>query len=135
MNDERWQQINDILQAALDREPHQRAAFLDDACRGNAELRREVESLLAHQYSAEHFLETSAMKVVARDLAEADLSGEQISHYQILNPIGAGGMGKVYLAKDEKLNRRVAIKFLPEAFSADAEHVRDLGGRQHRADR
>lgn len=120
MSDERWRKIDDVLQAALDRKPHERPAFLDDACRGDDELRREVESLLAHEGSAEQFIETSAMKIVARGLSEEDLSGQQIGRYRIIKPIGAGGMGKVYLAEDETLNRQVAMKFLPEAFTGDA---------------
>jgi len=124
MTPERWQQIEKILQAALDRQPDERAAFLDEACVGDDELRREVEALLAREASAEHFIETAAMNVVARGLAESDLSGQKISHYQILKPIGEGGMGKVYLAADSTLNRQVAIKFLPEAFTADPERVR-----------
>ncbi len=124
MTQERWQMIEEILQAALDLQPDKRAAFLDEACAGDGELRREIESYLAREDSAEHFIETAAMTVVARGLAEADLSGQQIGHYQIIKPIGEGGMGKVYLAKDLKLNRHVAIKFLPEAFTADPERVR-----------
>mgnify|MGYP001619776912 CR=1 FL=1 len=124
MTPERWQMIEGILQAALDLQPNERVAFMDEACAGDDQLRCEVESLLAREASAEHFIETAAMNVVARGLAEEDLSGEQISHYQIIKPIGEGGMGKVYLAKDLTLNRHVAIKFLPEAFTADPERVR-----------
>lgn len=132
MTPERWQQIEEILQAALDRQPDERAAFLDEAC-ADDELRREVESLLAREDSAEHFIETAAMKVIARGLAESDLSGQKISHYQILRPIGEGGMGKVYLAADSKLHRQVAIKFLPEAFTADPERVRRFQREAHAA--
>ncbi|MGH9801446.1 MAG: WD40 repeat domain-containing serine/threonine protein kinase, partial [Blastocatellia bacterium] len=131
MNDERWQQIDEILQAAFDLEPHERPAFLDEACAGDDELRREVESLLAHEDSAEYFIETSAMKIVARDFTEEDLSGQQIGHYRIIKPIGAGGMGKVYLAEDKKLKRQVAIKFLPETVNADADHVRRFEQEAH----
>ena len=133
MTQERWQQIEEILQAALDLQPDKRAAFLDEACAGDDELRREVESYLAREDSSEHFIETAAMKVVARGLAEADLSGQKISHYQILKPIGEGGMGKVYLATDSKLNRKVAIKFLPETFIADPERVRRFQREAHAA--
>lgn len=132
MTPERWQQIEKILQTALDLPSNERADFLDKAC-ADDELRREVESLLAREDSAEHFIETAAMKVVARGLAEADLSGKKISHYQILKPIGEGGMGKVYLAADSKLNRNVAIKFLPEAFTADPERVRRFQREAHAA--
>lgn len=124
MTQERWQQIEEILQAALDLPKNKRTTFLDKACAGDDELRREVESLLAREDSAKHFIETAAMNVVARNLVETDLSGRQISHYQIIKLIGEGGMGKVYLAEDKKLNRHVAIKFLPEEFTADPERVR-----------
>ena len=133
MNDERWRKIDEILQATLDCELHNRAAFLDEACGGDDELRREIESLLAHEDSAEHFIETSAMKVVARSLTEEDLSGQQIGHYRIIKPIGAGGMGEVYLAEDINLNRAVAIKFLTKEFAANVDGVRRFEQEAHAA--
>ena len=123
MDQERWRKIEKILQATLDRRSDERAAFLEEACAGDDELRREVESLLSHENSAEFFIETSAMKIIARGLAEDDLSGQRIGHYRIIKLIGAGGMGRVYLAEDETLPRQVAIKFLPEAFISDIERI------------
>ena len=123
MEPSRWQQIEAILQAALDRSPTEREAFLAEACAGDEALRQTVEALLAREASAEFFIESSVLKTVARELTEEDFSGRQFGRYRIVKPIGAGGMGKVYLADDQQLPRKVAIKFLPETFSTDADRV------------
>ena len=87
MEPDRWRKIDVLLQAVHDLAAHERAAFLDEACAGDDELRREIESLLAHgdSESAEYFLEDSAMKVTARNLVERqDLSGRKFGRYSIL---------------------------------------------------
>src|SRR5262245_34780791 len=127
MKPERWPQIESLYYAALERDAGQRAAFLDEACAGDEELRREVESLLAAHEQAESFLTSPATEVIAQVIAadQAQIAVErQISHYRILSLIGAGGMGRVYLAEDTQLGRRVALKLLPEQFIADADRVR-----------
>jgi len=127
MNPDRWRQIGQLYHAALELEPAARAAFLDGACGGAEELRREVESLLqAHQRAGDYFA-APAMEVAAEMLAnrkEPSLVGRSISHYQVLSLIGAGGMGEVYLAQDTSLGRKVALKLLPAAFTQDRERVR-----------
>src|SRR5262245_61684510 len=100
MNQERWQQVEQLYHAALERAPNERAAFLDEACNGDSTLRQEVESLLAYDEPAQHFI-TTPPDAMAADLLAAEqipsLIGSSLNHYQILAPLGRGGMGEVYL--------------------------------------
>jgi hypothetical protein len=121
MTPERWKKIEQLCHAALEREVSQRGAFLAQACRGDEELRREVESLLAQEKPAEGFLESPALEVAAAALGKMpggdggpSLVGRDMGSYQILSLVGAGGMGEVYEAHDTKLGRTVAIKVLPQ---------------------
>ena len=131
MQTERWQQIQGVYLDALDVAPNQREAFLREACAGDDELRREVESLLNAHEDAGTFLQAPAVIVAAAEMkrsGEADptpasLLGRQLSHYQILSALGAGGMGEVYLAEDTRLRRKVALKLLPEKFTQEAERI------------
>src|SRR4030095_2719352 len=130
MKAERWQQINDLFQSAAERAPEERAAFLDGACHGDEALCREVESLIASYERAENFIESPAFEVAPELLTNEDragtLVGESIGHYRIESLIGAGGMGEVYLARDELLGRKVALKFLPESLTADEARLNRL---------
>jgi eukaryotic-like serine/threonine-protein kinase len=111
----RWEQIESIYQSAVEREEDQRAAFLEEACGADAELRREVESLLACNASAEGFMGKTALEAAAKRLATDQtpiVVGRQFGNYKIVSLIGAGGMGVVYRASDIRLDRAVAIKVL-----------------------
>ena len=127
MTPERWQRIEDLFQSARTRAtPAERAAFLDGACTGDADLRAEVESLLAADESAGSFINTSAVKIAAGAVADERVEamlGKTVAHYRVIAPLGAGGMGEVYLASDTRTERKVALKLLPEYLTRDAERV------------
>jgi serine/threonine protein kinase len=89
-------------------------------------LRREVQSLLAYAAEAESFLERPAVDIAPKppcESHEATLVGRTLSHYQVLSLLGAGGMGEVYLARDPRLDRTVALKILPGELAADADRM------------
>ncbi len=117
MTPERWQEVKKLLAAALEREPAERSTYLDRVCT-QPSLRREVESLIAaHEQGNSSFLEQSAVE------SGVWKSGTRLGSYEIVAPLGAGGMGEVFEAHDTKLGRNVAIKVLPAAFLHDPERL------------
>ena len=127
MTPERFQKVGEIYDAALELESERRKAFLIEACAGDEELRREVESLLIAHESAGGFIDQPAVEIAAGLLANwksGPIEGTKIENYQVLSLLGKGGMGEVYLARDLKLGRKVALKVLPKQFTWDPVRVK-----------
>src|ERR1044072_8292020 len=122
MKTERWEKVIDLFHSALERAPEERSSFLDQSCHDDQYIRHEVESLLISHDRAENFIEIPAFKAapefVPNDNVNA-LVGKLIGHYEIEALLGVGGMGEVYLARDERLGRKAALKILPENLTAD----------------
>jgi serine/threonine protein kinase len=127
MTPKRHHKAGNLYHAVLEMAPEARAAFLDEACGADDELRREAESLLRAHDRVGNYFAAPALDVAARLLAarqNLSLAGQGLSHYRVLSLIGAGGMGEVYLAEDTHLGRKVALKLLPREFTGDPERVR-----------
>lgn len=126
MNSERFKKVEEIYQAVLEVASEKRDLFLSKTCGADRELREEVESLLAFEKSPDSILDTPPDTLAAGILyekEETDYTGEEIGHYQIISPIGSGGMGTVYLAKDSNLDRYAAVKFLDGRYSRYRDHL------------
>ena len=139
MSPERRQRIEQLYHAALERDRSERAAFLATACGGDAMLQQEIESRLARENETADFTKKPTSKLATNELASRSgvpLVGQRLAHYRILEKIGAGGMGEVYRAHDERLDRDVAIKVLlafsdPEARKRLWREARAAAGLNH----
>ncbi|MCI0541792.1 MAG: serine/threonine protein kinase, partial [Verrucomicrobiales bacterium] len=144
---ERFKRLERLYHSALELTAAERQAFLNQACADDADLRREVEALLAAQPRAKDFLSVPVVEREARRRAgqlgdqtpndnqpiapTASLIGHAINQYEIIAPLGRGGMGEVWLAEDRRLKRKVALKLLPEEFTKDADRVRRFEQEAH----
>ena len=126
MTPESWQQIDKLLEQALEQESGNRNLFLDGACGGDDELRREVETLLTAHDQGGSLLSSPVRPAAASKPLDPlqSLVGQSLSHYQTLSRLGEGGMGIVYKARDTHLDRFVAIKVLPPELVADPDRKR-----------
>ena len=122
MKADRWQKIEQVFHAALQRNPDERTNFLKEACAGDNELYGNVKSLLASSDQDDSFFEHSASALSAEMFA--DVVGETIGPYEVLSELGSGAMGIVYLAQDVRLGRKIALKLLPPQFTNDKDRLR-----------
>jgi len=126
LKNDRWEKLKDIFQEALERPSDEREQFLGEACNGDDEMRDEVRQLLASFDQDEAFMESPAIGEVAETIVgrrEILTKGQQVGRYEVIEKIGAGGMGDVFLARDTQLERLAALKVLPELHAADAARV------------
>jgi eukaryotic-like serine/threonine-protein kinase len=129
---ERWENIKVLFQEALERPPEERAGFLDEACVGDAWLRSEVESLLLSHEQAGSFIDHPATGAEEALLEDPGLRpGERIGPYRLLQLLGTGGMGSVYLAvrDDDQYRKKVALKVVKRGMDS-AEILRRFRGER-----
>jgi serine/threonine protein kinase len=134
MDSQRWLQIEQLYYLALERETAERKGFLIDVCQQDADLLREVESLLEQSGSTGALVDRTAWAAV-RDLASTQTilkAHEMLGPYEIVGLLGTGGMGEVYSALDTRLGRKVASKICQEQFSGRFEReARSISALNH----
>lgn len=133
MNPERWKQIDKIFDEVLEISEAKREDFLSERCANDENLKLEVLSLLNAHKKADFFIEDAAIKLVGEQFADVNefneteiIIGKKLGSYKIEKLIGEGGMGEVYLAHDQKLKRKIALKILPPQYTSNDERVQRL---------
>jgi len=125
---DRWRQIESLFYEALELSPDARPEFLDKRCDGDADLRKEIETLLASAQQPIDFLQQpvleAAHSMMTGERREMMAPGSQLGHYKIISMIGSGGMGEVYLAEDTRLRRKVALKMISPELTRDERGLR-----------
>lgn len=126
MDPERWKRLRAIFEAAIEQDPAHRTAYIEKACSDDPALQREVEVLLANYNSfGDSFLEKPAYQTVPELFTDApgkSLVGKSLGPYIVNSKLGEGGMGIVYLARDTRLDRPVAIKMLAPEFTQNTQY-------------
>ena len=142
MEAERWHRVEQLYHEALKIDVAQRAVFVKEACQGDAELREEVESLLSYEKSAADFIETPAFDLAAKMVAQSQVQdgktdpvvpGTILNRFRVIEKLGRGGMGVVYKVEDTKLQRNVALKFLPLELVQDPRSLERFQREAHAA--
>jgi serine/threonine-protein kinase len=126
MPNQRWENLNEVFDAAIALPPIERADYLNRACKGDDSLRQAVDSLIKSHEESAYFVDRPAYQAAAELLLDGlQLNpGAVVAHYRIISKIGEGGMGQVHLAEDSRLHREVSLKFLSSAFTDDKERLR-----------
>jgi serine/threonine protein kinase/TolB-like protein/Tfp pilus assembly protein PilF len=134
---DRWRRLEALFYEALELKTESRAEFLDNSCYGDTELRKEVEALLDSAEKPMDFLEKPVLEAAHRMIGDPSPTsiapGTQLTHYEIISMIGAGGMGEVYLAEDKRLRRKVALKMLAPELTRDERGLRRFEHEAHAA--
>ncbi len=129
MDPARWKRIDELIDAALELSESERETFITEQSEGDAALRDEILKMISAIKTSDGFLDKPALDTAAAAIADgpyrsATFKGKKIGTYKIERQIGVGGMGEVYLAFDEKLKRRIALKILPPEFRTDDDRVK-----------
>lgn len=135
MEQAEWRRVEEIIERAMALEPVCRPAFLNEACGGHVGLRQEVDSLLAYEGRVEQFMSDPVLEMPGGGVEGAPArftEGQEIGPHRIVALIGRGGMGEVYQAMDTRLDRDVALKFLPADY-VDTPEARERFRREARA--